>query len=198
MNAAGASNPFATRFTRPGAIEFLFPPGESPDSLVERLRANAWQGEIVGPHGVGKSSLLAALAEPLAAAGRVVVQAALHQGETTLPAPLDDWKAWDATTQVVVDGYEQLTWWSRSKLAWRVRERKAGLLVTSHAATGLPLLISVAPKLEVALQVVRQLVPDDQLITDDEVEHTFLACRGNIREMLFQLYDLYQLKIQSD
>lgn len=198
MTAAGASNPFATRFTRPGAIEFLLPPGESPESLIARLRANAWQGELVGPHGVGKSTLLAMFATHLAAAGRQVVHAALHQGETTLPPPLDQWKTWNSATQVIVDGYEQLTWWSRSKLAWRVREQGAGLLVTSHAPTGLPLLMSLAPKVEVALQVVRQLMPDEQRITNSDVERTFLTCNGNIREMLFQLYDLYQLKSQSE
>jgi hypothetical protein len=197
-DAAGSSNPFATRFTRPGAIEFLFPADESADILIARLREHAWQGEIVGPHGAGKSTLVATLIVPLAAAGRNVVHATLHQGETTLPKSLDNWRTWNAATQVIVDGYEQLTWWPRSKLAWRVRDRGAGLLVTSHAPAGLPTIMLVAPRFEAALQVVRRLVPEETLITRDDIEHAFRACDGNIREMLFQLYDLYQVRRQPD
>jgi hypothetical protein len=196
--AAGSSNPFATRFTRPGAIEFLFPDGDSALALVDRLREHSWQGEIVGPHGVGKSTLLATLIELLRSAGRNVVQATLHQDETSLPAALDGWRSWSDATQVVIDGYEQLTWWSRRQLARRVRDRQAGLLVTSHAPTGLPTLMTVAPRLEVALQVVRRLTPDEMRITNDDIEQTFRACEGNIREMLFQLYDLYQVRRPDD
>jgi hypothetical protein len=196
--AAGSSNPFATRFTRPGAIEFLFPAGDSALALVDRLRAHSWQGEIVGPHGVGKSTLLATLIEPLRSAGRNVVQATLHQDETALPAELDEWRSWGAATQVVVDGYEQLTWWSRRQLARRVRDRQAGLVVTSHAPIGLPALMTVSPRLEVALQVVRRLTPDEKRITNDDIEQTFRSCEGNIREMLFQLYDLYQVRRPDD
>jgi hypothetical protein len=191
---AAAHNPFATRFTRPGALEFLFPDGESAESLVARLRENAWQGEIVGPHGAGKSTLLATLIPQLAGVGRNVVHVTLHQGETGLPKTIDDWRAWTAATQVVVDGYEQLTWWSRTRLAWRVRDRGAGLLVTSHAPTGLPTILQVAPRLEAAEAVVRQLVPDAATITPEDIQRTFRACDGNIREMLFQLYDLYQAR----
>ena len=197
-DSVGSSNPFATRFTRPGAIEFLFPDGESADSLVHRLGASAWQGEIVGPHGAGKSTLLATLIEPLTSAGRSIVQATLHQGETSLPKTLDDWRAWSAATQIIVDGYEQLTWWSRRQLARRVRDRQAGLLVTSHAPTGLPTLLVVAPRFEAAQQVVRRLVPDTTIITAEDIERSFRACDGNIREMLFQLYDLYQARLPGD
>lgn len=192
--SAGSSNPFATRFTRPGAMDFLFLDGESAQTLVSRLRENAWQGEIVGPHGAGKSTLLATLIEPLTLAGRGIVQATLHQGETSLPKALDDWRYWSASTQVIVDGYEQLTWWSRRQLGRRVRDRQAGLLVTSHAPTGLPTIIVVIPRLEAAEQVVRSLLPDKQVITLEDIERTFRECDGNIREMLFQLYDLYQAR----
>lgn len=191
-DAASSSNPFATRFTRPGAIEFLFPAGESEQILIERLRDRAWQGEIIGPHGAGKSTLLATLIPLLEAAGRTIVQATLHQGETALPPALDDWPSWSATTQVIVDGYEQLSWWSRRRLARRARDRQAGLLVTSHAATGLPTLVVVVPRIEAAHRIVRQLVPDERLITAVDIDQAFRACDGNIREMLFRLYDVYQ------
>ncbi len=56
-----SDNPFCTRWVRPGAIPFLFPPGENAEELADRLRQAGWWGEITGPHGSGKSALLAAL-----------------------------------------------------------------------------------------------------------------------------------------
>ena len=93
-------NPFATRFTRPGALGYLFPPGESAESLVDHLRQNGWRGEIIGPHGSGKSTLLAALLPRLAEAGRVVAHYALHQGEHALPISRQDAAGWNEATRV--------------------------------------------------------------------------------------------------
>jgi hypothetical protein len=184
------SNPFSTRFIRPGALDYFALESVSTKSLVAKLQENGWQGAIVGPHGAGKTTLLTALAAELVQHGRHVVHAALHQGEHSLPKSLDDWRAWNEQTQVIVDGYEQLSWWAKSKLAWRVRDRRAGLLVTSHEGTALPELIRMAPSIDVAREVVRRLVGNSTLITDDDVTTQFRATDGNIREMLFRLYCL--------
>ena len=77
---APRSNPFSTRFVRPGAVPYLFAPGQSADGLVRRLAGFGWRGQIIGPHGSGKSTLLAALAEPLARAGRRSWTVCLHDG----------------------------------------------------------------------------------------------------------------------
>jgi hypothetical protein len=65
-----AENPFSTRHVRPGAIAYQFPPGKSADRLVQRLGENNWQGQIVGPHGSGKSALMAALKAAIEQSGR--------------------------------------------------------------------------------------------------------------------------------
>jgi hypothetical protein len=196
-DAVARHNPFATRFVRPGAIGYLFPDDASPESLVDRLRQNRWHGEIVGPHGVGKSTLLATFVPRLIDAGRMVVNAALRGGERSLPSSLDAWREWNENTQVVVDGYEQLSWWARRKLSRRVKERGAGLLVTSHAPTGLPLLIEVSPRLDVAEQVVRSLVSSSEMISRDDIHQAFQDCGGNLRETLFRLYDLYENRVRE-
>src|SRR6476660_6981871 len=112
------SNPFATCWTRPGALAFRFSRGESATSLVERLAAQGWWGEIIGPHGSGKTTLLATLRPLLAATGR----------------PIE-----------IVDGYEQLNRLTRWRLRNRCRRSGSGLLATSHIPTGLPTLIKLAP-----------------------------------------------------
>lgn len=189
-----SSNPFATRFTRPGAIGYLFPQGRSAVGTVDLLRNNSWWGEIVGPHGSGKSSLLAELLPLLEATGRRVNVYSLHQGDRTLPVSKSDVAAWNADTQVVIDGYEQLSWWSKRRLQSWVKARQAGLLITAHQPMGLPPLFATEPTLALAQQIVAQLLKSDQVqsLTGDDVAAAFAAHGANLREMLFSLYDVYQ------
>jgi len=190
-------NPFATRWVRPGAISYHFPVGQSADTLVDRLRAHAWWGEIVGPHGAGKSTLLATLLPALEAAGRKPILEALHDGQRRLPHRLTDSSAWTTATQIVIDGYEQLSYWSRLRLKRACRRVGCGLLVTSHRSVGLPELIRVEPNLETLQGVVAELLAaSPQSITRDEVARSFAAHHGNARDTLFDLYDLYEQRRQ--
>ena len=188
------SNPFATRFTRPGALAYLYPPGQSAESLLQTLQTSSWWGEIIGPHGSGKSSLLAELLPRISESRRNVVQFSLHQGDRTLPVSKADVKAWNDQTQVVVDGYEQLSWWSKRRLQGWVKAQKAGLLITAHQPMGLPPLFTTQPTLALAQQIVAQLLECSQAqpLLDDDVAAAFAAHGANLREMLFFLYDVHQ------
>jgi energy-coupling factor transporter ATP-binding protein EcfA2 len=185
------SNPFSTRFIRPGAIPFVFTNGQSPDALVQRLREQDWWGQIIGEHGSGKSTLLATLTLALEAAGRNTIAVALHPGEHRLP-PLDR-SAFSASTQFIIDGYEQLSWWSRRRIKSLCRRHRAGLLVTAHADVGLPTLYQTQPSEELAHTVVARLTEGNQTaISSDDISAAFAAADGDVRETLFKLYDVYQ------
>jgi len=240
------SNPFSTRFIRPGAVEFLFPAGQTAETLVETLRQHAWQGQIIGPHGSGKSTLLAALVPALEAAGRKCVAARvqaferMRDGETegrregatggdgdsgvpgtqysapgTSPATTSDSpiaanalplsthgtrqlllppvESLDENTQLIIDGFEQLSWWSRRSVKQVCRSRGAGLLVTAHQDLGLPTLLRTEPSLELAQAVVARLLPPgDETLRPEDISRAFEATGGNLRETLFGLYDVYQ------
>ena len=192
-------NPFATRFTRPGAVGYLFPPGQSAVGTLDLLRNNNWWGEVIGPHGSGKSSLLAELLPLLEATGRRVALYSLHQGDRTLPIAKADVAAWNEETQVVVDGYEQLSWWSKRRLQSQVKSRQAGLLVTAHQPMGLPSLFATQPTLALARQIVAEVqkIDPDKTLTDADVAAAFAAHGANLREMLFSLYDVYQRRHSS-
>src|SRR5258707_1037455 len=82
---SAASNPFSTRFVRPGAIPYQFPERVTADSLVEQLRSQNCRGAIIGPHGTGKSTLLATLIPAIENAGCKVRSIALHDGQRKLP-----------------------------------------------------------------------------------------------------------------
>jgi hypothetical protein len=162
--------------------------------LVARLAAEEWWGEIVGPHGAGKSTMLATLIPRLAAAGRQVSTIALRDGERRLPRGFLRRAPASRDSLVVVDGYEQLSPIARWVLRWRCRRAAAGLLVTSHTATGLPVLVRLQPDVELVSRLVAQLTrraPSPVTPADVAASH---ACRGsNVREILFDLYDRHEL-----
>ena len=94
---------------------------------------------------------------------------------------------------MVVDGYEQLSWWSRGRLKRCCRRRGLGLLVTAHQSVGLPQVAQTAPSLALAEQIVAQLTADRAAPLDPVLIHRCYARHnGNLREMLFDLYDLSQ------
>jgi len=195
-------NPFATCRVRPGAVPFFFRDGASAGGLVERLRAAGWWGQIVGPHGTGKSTLLAALLPHLRAAGCEVLPVVQHQGERAVPE-----RVWEFLRRrgnaghrrlLAIDGYEQLSWWA----AWRIRRLcragRHGLLVTSHADAGLPELYRTSVSRESARRVVAHLTAGAApTVTEDEVTARLAARGGNLREALFDLYDLHEQRLAT-
>ena len=205
-------NPFSTRYTRPGAIPFRFPPGSGADELVAQLRSEGWRGAIVGPHGSGKSSLVSALVPAIRRAGKEVLLVELHDGQRRLPVDLEKRsgvfvcpddpaaKAIDPTKTpdpfscvVIVDGYEQLSWWNRLRLRRVSRRRGLGLVVTSHARTALPLLFRTATSLGLARTIVQSLLAGrPELVTAEQLARRFESRQGDLRELLFDLYDLYE------
>jgi ABC-type hemin transport system ATPase subunit len=186
------TNPFATRHIRPGALAYLFPPGESAQAVVDRLRASGWRGQIIGPHGSGKSTLMAAIVPALEAAGRKVELRPIKANTKdfdSLPPEMT------ADTQLVMDGYEQLSWWTRRRIEAKCRRHQTGLLITAHRDLGLPTLLATQPTLSLAQQVVAQLLgPEDQTILLADVAAAWEAAGGNLRETLFKLYDVYQAR----
>ncbi len=187
-----ASNPFATRWVRPGAIAFQFPSGDSPEQLLARLAEHRGWGEIRGPHGSGKSTLLATLVPLLEQAGRVVISIELHDGQRRLSRPLSELPI-DARTTVIVDGYEQLSWWHAWRLRRHVRRGGGGLVVTTHEPSGLPTLFVTQPSLELAQRLSAELVSQHASgVTSTDVTQSYQATAGDLRELFFKLYDVHE------
>lgn len=186
-------NPFSTRFVRPGAIEYLFPDDQSAADLVQRLRANGWQGQIVGPHGSGKSTLLAASIEPLEQTGRRVWRISLHDGQRALPPDAMAEARRAGTNLLIVDGYEQLSRISRLRLRWLLWRRGWGAIVTAHCDVGYPTLYRTSSSVELTKRIVARLVPQHVPSIDQRtIVASFSAARGDVRETLFTLYDHFE------
>ena len=201
MNAptTTSGNPFSTRRVRPGAIAYLFPPGENAASMVARLSKQAWRGQIVGPHGSGKSTLLKSLLDEIRLAGRQPMVITLRDGAHRLPPGSVNFDRINASTLLIIDGYEQLHWWNRWRIARACRRRGCGLLVTAHQCVGFPRLMTVNADLQVAQRIVADLLRHVTCrITQHDVAEAFNRSRGNVRETLFDLYDLYERQRMCD
>ncbi len=189
-------NPFATRFTRPG-YRFVEPDDVSAvESLTVRFLRNGKRGQIVGPHGCGKTSLVYAMTRSLQAAFRathfLVIRRQGWFGFRTekiagLPGSGDN-DLW------VVDGVENLSPIQRWCLVGSCRFRKCGLLLTTHQALlGVPVLEKLIPTFSHFEEIVEQLTrPRDVTIQPGSVREAYELHGGDYREGLMFLYDVFQ------
>jgi energy-coupling factor transporter ATP-binding protein EcfA2 len=186
-------NPFATRHVRPGKVPYFLRESECAEDLLEQLQRNEGWGEIIGPHGSGKSTLLETLIPLLERQGKRVVRFSIHDRQRKLPACRAELSKWNRQTQVIVDGFEQLSWWNRRSLSRHCRRHHVGLMVTAHRPMGLPRLYQRDPDRETFLRVVEFLLKRPVEAPNlQEVCEPFNRREGDVRESLFDLYDLYQ------
>lgn len=191
-------NPFSTRFVRPGAIPFHFREDESAELLVEKLQRNRWRGEIIGPHGTGKSTLLESLKPFIEIAGRTIIHLKLTAEKPSLKGSELFGGAWNAKTLVIIDGYEQLPLPARCILAARRRLSGAGMLITAHEPRGFPPLYQTGASEPIFNDLVELLVRETHsTITRTEAAQALQASNGNVRDALFRLYDLYESRRPS-
>ncbi len=188
-------NPFSSRYVEPGAIRFRFANSGGIPALVEQLRRTDGWGEIVGPHGSGKSTLLAALLPALAAWSPRLVR--LNTTHRVLPA--DVWKSPPPGSLQVIDGYEQLGFFTRQLLQRHCRRKGCGLLVTAHRPLGLPTLYRTEVELELAHNLIATLLPPgcEWVLQSFPLRERLRQHQGNLREVLFELYDRWELGRQA-
>ncbi len=165
------SNPFATRFVRPGGLPWVESnDSSSPDYLVTRFRHQLnYRAAIVGPHGTGKSTLLEHLVPKLGevhfkkhAASSVaersdlgnVVWLTLRRGPQLDRLIAGSQVHWREGGLLVLDGFEQLSWLRRRWVLSRTRAQKVGLLVTCHEPIHLPVLHATSSSVAVLRRIV--------------------------------------------
>ncbi len=188
-------NPFSTRFVRPGAIPYRRHDGRSLDDFVrdffDRYHGRA---SIIGPHGSGKSTLLASLRDCFAKRSEVFSYRFSTTDRNFASIWMDHLK-WRPTSVVIVDGYEQLSVWSRWRLNVSVRRSRANLLITAHHAfRGFSVLWKTSVDEVLATQLRDNLLESyPELLALADVEVAWREARKrfptNLRETLMSMYD---------
>ncbi|MGC4030702.1 MAG: ATP-binding protein [Tepidisphaeraceae bacterium] len=193
-------NPF--RVDRVSTLPFI---GANVPALAEAF-LKLGRAAIVGQHGTGKSTLLRTLGDYLTEAGYEVKhislpgsataaerRAALNFSVGARPASPEGVDCPSRATQasplqngevVLFDGFEQLGWLQRRRVL-----RWPRLLVTAHAPTRLPTLITLKPTLAELDRVIERLLPDADAEVRSFARAAFVRHRGDVRATLFDLYD---------
>ncbi len=184
------SNPFATCWTRPGALPYLTGSTATPSEVVRKLERSGWRGQVVGAHGSGKSTLMHALADALENDGTTVVRldAGSCLGPLADPSPL---------AVLIIEGFERLEAKDRRRSLRGLAKSKSRYLLTTHR----PMRGWHAPS------AVAWLRPDAALlgelftkltaerltpVTLHDARRSHRLRRGNLREVWFDLYDLHE------
>lgn len=157
--------------------------------FIDRLERMNYCGAIVGPEGAGKSTLLEDLRPKLRERGLQPVSLRLTQESPRFSTSALQELSATMTSQhvVLLDGAEQMSRWAW----WRFRRcirRARGLVITVHRSGLLPTVLNCDTTPELLVDLVRRLVPDEELSCED-LERLFHRHHGNIRDALRALYD---------
>ncbi len=199
------NNPFgATRVL--SAIRYVSPTGDlnrdgdGAVSLLPRLTALHYRAAIVGPHGSGKTTLLEDLERELVRRGFRVTHVRIDADDRRLPAA---WRLFPPPEEggihlaprlesrdiVCLDGAEQLSLAAWMWFRWRAR-RAGGLIVTTHRPGRLATLVACTTSADLLDRIIQRLAPDG-LGAAPAAGELFVRHRGNLRDALRELYDVY-------
>ena len=188
-------NPFAT--ARVHQIRYRLPDGLTWEELLAGLESMNWRGAIVGPEGVGKTTLLEDFEPRLRERGFEVVWLRLTREEPRFSvATLVQLASLDSRHIILFDGAEQLSRWTWWRFLRGVR-RTGGLLITSHRTGLLPTLLECKTAPELLVEIVANLLDETPEACRAHADFLFHKHQGNLREALRELYDVWSAEVMD-
>lgn len=137
MRKGKPHNPFSVQHTGPDGLAYVFSAGESAGSVADEFERHGWTGELVGPHGVGKSTLLLTLAAQAERRGLAVVRWCCNDQTMRLP---HGWqRVLDCVQVCFLDGGERCVSREFHALRGACVLGKTGLVVSVHKSAGFAL-----------------------------------------------------------
>lgn len=207
MKTAEKKNPFRASNTTGGAIPFFHREKNGLEesgnrffqALIEEFLKNQRSGQIFGPHGSGKTTLLENLIPLLEKEGFSVLCVSLHDQQRKLPAfyreeirkKISEYsRARNAI--LVVDGYEQLGFFSRLLFRYYRVVHGFGRLLTAHRKIpGIPVLFRTRGDFGV-LRCVLEHLSRSEWVDEEKLRLLFVKHSGNVRMILLDLYDIFE------
>jgi hypothetical protein len=197
-HATASVNPFETRWTKPGQMTFLPNGFTSISELTAQIVKDTPRCEILGEHGVGKSSLLRALQSDLDQQS-ISNHLAYACGEFPHDNPPLKFAAIKLLLResdvLFVDGFEQLSWWTRRRIISYSVKHDHSLIIACHQTQRLPCLVHLAAAETLVLKLVlslQQAQQADEVVAASDVREFYQRFGNNVRELLFACYDLYE------
>lgn len=200
------ANPFAAESHAPGAIAWLDASGQCDhgvlDAILNQLTQAASRGstrsvlgQITGPHGTGKTTLLTHLASRARERGWCVAESRPPSiaWPTAWPkAPSD--AAGDTPRLACIDSADQMSRIRWSLVKARARAQRVVLLVTTHRDLGGVNVATLDMNVQLARRILEQLtVPAGlTLPSDAELEQMLARHNRSLRHVIFELYDRFE------
>ena len=188
-------NPFSTCFVEPGKLGYIFESGNI-ENVCLAFEKNKWRGQIVGPHGSGKTTLCRNIVDHLSAifgdATFITIRSdgSVSRHLVNLNGPVD-------LHLFVVDGFERLNWLHRMSLERTCSGKRSGLLLTTHRVVrGLPVVERTDTSWSTFKRIVDTLAKGQ--LPDKTVRKAFERHQPDIREALMQLYDDFESQTSVD
>ena len=190
-------NPFATRYIRTGRIEPLNENGfpRNIEEIFKRFQSLSRCAAIEGPHGSGKSTLMAAIVEHCKQEN-IFTKMFVIRSFGDVPQLMHGTVCASRETIICVKGWERIGNFSGVVMAI-ARFRRCGLLVTSHKRTRLSQLMQCRSNQQILNAVVGCLPSHGGIIQEDDCEDAFRKSSGNLREALLDLYDRFERRIRT-
>ena len=199
-------NPFSTRYIQPGAISYECFDGGNVTRLADRfVNLPSKRGSIIGPHGSGKSTLVASLVSEIRFF-RPESQIHLLRFSTDRSASRSlrtSVREWTPGSIAILDGYEQLKFWSRVLVERTARNRSICVLATAHQPIrGFETIWETSVNESSSHWVVEKLLqqsgsPDaiNELLQSEDWARSREKHDQNLRESLFDMYDWWHRKV---
>ena len=214
-------NPFSTKFTRPGSLPYLFKDPDHIGHILNKLEKNQFLGQIVGPHGSGKTTL----ARHLSGLFDDQFKVARFLTIRTPTKPFQNLEMVEQTeggvreideltnqmfieqvssinplrTIYFVDGWGQVESYHRRIFVENCKNNRFGLVVTVHRKRSqLPVICEVQSDFEIFTRIVRHLQRNSIIeLNGGLVREAYVAAAGNFREAFMQLYDDYEIRYRN-
>lgn len=202
MDVGAPANPFSSHLVEPARGGYIFTGGAGLDGVLTQLRRAGWRGELIGPCGAGKSTLLTDIQHALEGNGRAVVRWQCSDVQRHLPR---GWLSrWREAGVIMVDGAERLNRLELIALGMVTRQRRQGLVITTHRRVGVGTAIWVRPNPKALAQKIAMLLagqdgsaPDSINSLENQLRKRLAHCKGNAREVLFDLYAEFEREYAS-
>ena len=161
------------------------------DDILTRLETMDYRAAIVGPEGVGKTTLLEDLQHALQRRGlRTRVVFVNDTSPLDRPTRRQLMSQLESDEIVLLDGADaigRVTW---TFLRRHILKYAAGLVITTHRSGRLPTLIDCTTTPELLNTIVTELLPETYDAHTDSLQRLFRHHQGNIRNCLRELYDV--------
>ncbi len=186
MDTGKRHNPYSSHLVEPkrGGYIFADGSGRSLPDVIQELEIHDYRGELVGPHGAGKSTMLTDVCSVLQGRGYSVARWQCRDTQRLFP------RGWMTDLRrknvIVIDGAERLAPGLLSVIRLLTFCFSRSLIITMHQPSGFGALISVQPCAMALEQKALHLGAPVEITAT--LGQRLADHQGNCREVLFDLY----------